>query len=89
MKIDLVMNVDVLSEMDYKPQAPTPTTSKLKRRQTFQSNLNFDEIFAIEDGVEWKKVAEDLDYYRIKDHKPHPNKFNVDLDVSGFHESNL
>lgn len=84
----MVVNVDVHSEMDSKPRPPAPTPSKLtskpKRRQTIQSNLNPDEIFAIEDGVEWKKVAENLDFYRIKDHKPCSDKSNVDLDVSRF-----
>lgn len=83
--------MDVHFEMDSKPQSLTSSklTSKSKRRRTIQSNLNPDEIFAIEDGVEWKQVAENLDFHRIKDHKPRSVKFNVDLDVRRFYDWNL
>lgn len=81
-KFDVV--VDVHAEMGYNPTSLHQTTSKLTsnptRKRSNEQSVN--DIFAIKDNVEWKRIAGNVDQYRIKDKESQSSNSNDDLYVS-------
>lgn len=68
----ITVKVEVHAEMDATPIDQTghiDTCSKSTMKSlvaTAKQKLEYEEIFAIEDGVNWRTVSKDLDRYRIR-----------------------
>lgn len=83
-QLNILVNVDVHAEMNASisnvHEIDTPTVSPSQKvvfskrlmLETLEQKRIHDDIFAIEDGVEWQTVSKNLNRYRIKSEKKRP-----------------